>query len=352
MSTLCSAAFMADHHSPGITLSGTEHKILIADANIAAEGYELLESATLLTVPERATDSQILDMVRDVDAILARTFVVSTELIQHAAALKVVSRHGVGVDNVDVAECTRRGIAVAVTGDANSQAVAEHAIACILAVANRVAGADAHVRDGQWERNRWVGVELYRKVMGVIGLGPIGSRTARIAQGFEMEVLACDPYTTAERAQAVGATLVDLPALLQRADFISIHVPLTAETRHLIGREQLAAMKPGSILVNTARGGLVDEHALGEALVSGPLAGAALDVFKQEPIPPDHPLLSLENLLVSPHIAGQSAESMVRMAIGAADNILRVLRGEEPSHLANPKVLENRSRVAWTRSAT
>ena len=203
------------------------------------------------------------------------------------------------------------------------------------------------MREGHWERHKWVGVELHGKVMGIIGLGRIGSRMARIARAFDMEVLACDPYIPAARAEAVGARLVDLPTILQRADFVSVHVPLNQETRHLFGRSEFAAMKPGAIFANTARGGIVDERALHEALVSGHLAGAAQDVFEQEPAPPDHPLLELDNLVLSPHVAGQSTESMVRMSVGAAENILRVLRGEQPSYLVNPEVLGDRSRVNW-----
>ena len=328
--------------------STNSHKILIADTSIAPEGCRLLEAAApVVTLPPYASEADMVERARDVDAILVRTSVVSGRVIRAAPALKVVSRHGVGVDNVDVAECTRHGIAVAITEEANAQAVSEHAFTSMLAVANKVAPADAHMRQGQWQRHRWIGVELHRKVMGIVGLGRIGSRLARHAGAFDMEVLACDPYIPPARAAAAKAALVDLTGLLGRSDFVSVHVPLTPETRHLIGRAELELMKPGAILVNTARGGIVDEQALCDALSSGHLAGAAVDVFEQEPVPPGHPLLALENLLLTPHVAGQSAESMVRMSVGAADNILRVLRGEQPSCLVNPEVLTDRSRVSW-----
>ena len=330
----------------------TAHRILIADTSIAAAGSRLLEeAASVVTLPPYPTEAEMVERARDVDAILVRTSVVSGPVIRAAPALKVVSRHGVGIDNVDVAECTRHGIAVAITEEANAQAVSEHAFACMLAVANKVARADMDVRQGMWQRHKWVGIELHGKVLGIVGLGRIGSRVARHARAFDMQVLACDPYIPSARAAAVGATLVDLSTLLTRADFVSIHVPLNAETRHLCGRPEFDDMKPGAILVNTARGGVVDEQALGDALVGGRLAGAAVDVFEQEPVPPDHPLLALDNLLLSPHVAGQSEESMVRMSVGAAQNILHVLRGEQPSCLVNPEVLQDRSRVNWRRGA-
>ena len=333
----------------GLTgLPSTAHKILIADTSIAPEGVALLEGeASLLMLPPYATEAEIIELARDVDAILLRACIVSAPVIRAAPALKVVSRHGVGVDNVDVAECTRHGIAVAITEEANSQAVSEHAFACMLALANDLTRANAQVRQGKWERHKWVGVELHNKVLGVVGLGRIGSRTARQGRAFDMQVLACDPYVAAAQADAIGANLVDLETLLDRADFVSIHVPLNAETRHLFGPKEFAAMKPGSILVNTARGGIIDELALHEALVSGHLFAAALDVFETEPMAENHPLLDLENVLLSPHVAGQSTESMVRMSVGAAENIRRVLRGERPSYLVNPEVLRDRSRVNW-----
>ena len=174
---------------------------------------------------------------------------------------------------------------------------------------------------------------------------------AKHAQAFDMEVLACDPYVAVERAREFGAVLVERQTLLRRADFVSVHVPLTTETRHMIGRAELEIMNPAAILVNTSRGGVVEEQALYAALVGGQLAGAALDVFEQEPVPADHPLLQLDNLLCSPHIAGQTEESMVRMSVSAAENILRVLRGEPPSHVVNPEVLQDRSRVQWRDAA-
>jgi len=327
------------------------YQILITDAAVRPEGLEMLkEVAELRQLPPYSSPEALVGAAKEVDAILARTAVISKAVINASSKLKIVSRHGVGVDNVDVAECTRLGIVVAITGDANSQAVSEHAFGGMLAVARKLAQANAHIRSGQWVREQFVGVELYRKVLGIIGLGRIGSRLARQAAAFEMEVIAYDPYLKAEAARPLNVPLVPLETLLRRADFISLHLPLTEETRNLIGPAELDLMKPAAILVNTARGGLIDEQALYRALAEKRIAGAALDVFEQEPLAANHPLTQLDNLLCSPHVAGQTQEALVRMSIGAAENILRVLRGEPPSFTDNPEVLNNSARVAWQAS--
>lgn len=317
-------------------------KVLIADPAVHPAGLELLETmAELIIMPPYAPVEAVVAAAGEVEAILARTAKISAAVIRAAPRLKIVSRHGVGVDSVDVAECTRHGVLVTITGEANAAAVSEHAFGMLLALSNKLVQAHASVKAGEWNRERFVGVELEGKTLGLVGLGRIGSRMARQAQGFGMEVLVYDPYIDAQKAQQAGASLADLPALLRQADFISLHIPLTAETRHLIGRAALALMKPSAVLINTARGGLIDEEALYEALVEGQIAGAALDVFEQEPLPGHYPLAHLENVLCSPHIAGQTAEALVKMSVGAAENILKVLRGERPAFIVNPEALDH-----------
>jgi D-3-phosphoglycerate dehydrogenase len=316
------------------------HKVLIADAAIHPDGIRLLEEVAELTLlPSYSTETELVSAAGDVDAILARTSKITTAVIAASPKLKIVSRHGVGVDSVDLEACNRHGVLVTITGDANAVAVSEHAFGCLLAVARKIALAHANIKVGKWERDRIIGVELYQKVLGLIGLGRIGSNMARRAKAFEMEVIAYDPYAKPETAQQLDVPLVDLPTLLRRSDFISLHVPLTGETRHIIGQAELAQMKPSAILVNTARGGLIDEHALYESLAAQRIAGAALDVFEQEPLPANHPLTQLDNILFSPHVAGQTAEALRRMSIGAAENILAVFRGEIPPFVVNPEVL-------------
>jgi D-3-phosphoglycerate dehydrogenase len=322
-------------------MSAKAFNVLITDASIRPEGIEMLEAVASLTVLQSYTpEAGIIEAAREADAILARAAVISEAVIQAAPKLKIVSRHGVGVDNVDVAACTRQGVLVSITGDANSEAVSEYAFGLLLAVARKVAQANAHIRAGQWNRDLFIGLELYGKVLGIIGLGRIGSRLGRHAAGFDMEVLAYDPYVDANAAQAAGIALVDLETLLRRADFISLHMPLTDETRHLIGPAELALMKSSAILVNTARGGLIDEAALYETLLNKRIAGAALDVFETEPLSQGNRLATLDNLLCSPHVAGQTEESLLRMSVDAAENILRVFRGETPLGIVNPEVLD------------
>jgi D-3-phosphoglycerate dehydrogenase len=322
-------------------MSAKAFNVLITDASIRPEGIEMLEAVASLTVLQSYTpEAGIIEAAREADAILARAAVISEAVIQAAPKLKIVSRHGVGVDNVDVAACTRQGVLVSITDDANSEAVSEYAFGLLLAVARKVAQANAHIRAGQWNRDLFIGLELYGKVLGIIGLGRIGSRLGRHAAGFDMEVLAYDPYVDANAAQAAGIALVDLETLLRRADFISLHMPLTDETRHLIGPAELALMKSSAILVNTARGGLIDEAALYETLLNKRIAGAALDVFETEPLSQGNRLATLDNLLCSPHVAGQTEESLLRMSVDAAENILRVFRGETPLGIVNPEVLD------------
>jgi D-3-phosphoglycerate dehydrogenase len=324
-----------------------EHKVLVADDSIHPAGIELLKTAaSLKTLPAHPPQEDLVGAVGDVDAILARTAMISASVIAAAPQLKIVSRHGVGVDYVDVAACTRHGVLVTITGDANSEAVSERAFGFLLAAARKIPAADNSIKSGQWERGQFIGFEIYRKVLGIVGLGRIGSRVARHARGFDMQVIACDPYIDPEVARKLDVTLVDLETLLLRADFITLHVPLTPETRHMIGQAELALMKPSAILINTARGAIVDEQALHRALITSEIAAAALDVFEQEPLPPNYPLAGLDNVICSPHCAGQSEEALERVAVRAAENILCVLRGAspDPSLVVNPEVLDGTPR--------
>ena len=327
----------------------TDHRVLVTDHNIRPEGLELLKEhgAELTVLQAYSSPKTVLKAAADVDAILARVSRITADIVKTSPNLKIVSRHGVGYDNVDVDACTRLGIAVTISGDANSEAVSEYAFTNLLAVARKLTKANAEVKSGLWNRDGIVGVEFHRKTLGIIGLGRIGSRLTKHAGGFDMDVLVFDPYADPGVVSELGAERVDLKNLLQRADFISLHTPLTDETRHLIGKPELDLMKPSAILVNTARGGLVDEEALYDALTHHTIAGAALDVFEQEPLPGNHPLTRLDNLICSPHVAGQTAESLVSMSVAAAQNILSVFRGDLPDVLINPDVLQNTARIPW-----
>ena len=325
-----------------------DHKVLVTDHNVRPEGIDQLrENGVEIEILQAFSPHDVLvNASRDVDGILARAADISSDVLT-SPNLQIVSRHGVGYENVDIEACTELGIAVTISGDANSQAVSEHAFALLMAGARNLRTAHSIVQAHTWDRDGVVSVEFHRKTLGIIGLGRIGSRLARQAAGFEMLVLVYDPYATDDAIEAAGATRTELGDLLTRSDFISLHVPLTEETREIIGTPELNQMKSSAFIVNTARGELIDETALHAALVEGQIAGAGLDVFHEEPPADDHPLLQLDNVICSPHVAGQTAEALVRTSLASAENILRVFRGEEPDILVNKEVLTNRSRINW-----
>lgn len=249
---------------------------------------------------------------------------ITAEVIAAAPALQVIGRAGIGLDNVDVDAATRRGIVCMNTPGGNTIAAAEHTMALLLAMARKLPQAHAHLKGGKWERERFLGAELYGKTLGVVGLGRIGSEVARRAQSFAMTVIAYDPYLTEEAAQRLGVELTDLAALLRRADFITVHIPLTKETRGLIGAAEFAKMKDGVRLVNCARGGIVDEAALAAAVQAGKVAGAALDVFEREP-PWGSPVLELEPVVVTPHLGASTEEAQSSVAIAIAQQVADLL---------------------------
>ncbi|AWT59518.1 MAG: Hydroxypyruvate reductase [Candidatus Moanabacter tarae] len=326
-----------------------KHKVLVPDHNVRAEGLDLLQDngIELTVLQSYSRPEKVIDSSKDVAAILARVTQINKEVLTASPKLKIVSRHGVGYDNVAIDECTKLGIAVTTTGDANSEAVSEYAFAQLISLARHLTRAANEVKSGIWKRDNIVGFELYQKTLGIIGLGRIGSRLAKHALGFGMEVLAYDPYPNRCAIDEVDVSLVSFEKLLQKSDFISLHTPLNSETRNLIGKTELDLMKPTAFLVNTARGGLIDEKALFYSLHHRKIGGAALDVFEQEPVPEDYSLLKLDNLMCSPHVAGQTSEALVRTSIAAAQNILCVFRGEPPKNLVNPEVLKNSSRTNW-----
>lgn len=295
-------------------------------------GYELVESPH----DRPLTAAEIAPLLTDVDAAILGLDEVTAESVAGASRLRVISRYGVGVDNIDIAAMTARGIVVTVTPGANSVAVAELTMGLILALARHIPCADREVRQGKWGRK--TGVELSGATLGLIGLGRIGRDVARRAYAFGMAICYYDPFPPpAEAVAGFTARACSLEDLLTGSDFISLHLPLSEETRNLINAAALARMKPSAYLINTARGGLVDEQALYEALSSGRLAGAAFDAFAQEP-PGDSPLLRLDNFIASPHAGSATAQTTLRMGLMASENALAVLRGERPDGVVNPAV--------------
>ncbi len=266
---------------------------------------------------------------------------IDAELLDRAPKLRVVSQMAVGVDNIDLAACTARGIPVGHTPEVLTDTTADLAFGLLLAAARRIVEADRYTREGRWKC--WdplllLGQDVHHAVLGLVGLGRIGAAMARRARGFDMRVLYYDPRRRPDLEAELGLEYRELPDLLRESDFVSLHTPLTPETRHLIGERELALMKPSAVLVNTSRGPVVDQAALYRALRERRIWAAGLDVYEQEPIPPDDPLLSLENVVALPHIASASYATRGRMARMAAENLLAALRGERAPYTANPEV--------------
>ena len=278
--------------------------------------------------------AQLCSLLADCHALIVRNqTMVDAALLAYAPSLKVVGRLGAGLDNLDLPALRARGIVVVTGGQANAIAVAEYTIGAMIALARRLLAADRSTRSGDWERVAFgAGIELYGKTLGLIGLGDIGARVARRALAFGMRVIAHDPLITPTHfaAAELGIALMSLDDVLRESDFVSLHLPLSPTTTNLINASRLALMKPTAFLINSSRGGIVDEAALAEALRAGRLGGAALDVRAQEPPPRDDPLAMQEGTLLTPHIAGLTVESQARVCTTVADDVLRVLRGERP----------------------
>ena len=287
-------------------------------------------------------EAEMIPLVGDVDAVLVGNDAVTERVIAAAPRLKVVSKHGVGVDNVDVPAATRAGVIVTSTPGANQVAVAELTLALILALARKIPHHDTVVKSGEW--GRIVGTELDGKTVGVVGLGRIGKEVVLRLKGFRVKFLAYDVYQDTAFASEHGVRFTTLDELLAESDIVTLHAVLTSDTQSFIGERELARMKPGAYLVNTARGGLIDEQALYRALSENRLAGAGLDVFADEP-PKNSPLLQLgDKVVLAPHLGAQTTEAVMKMGLMAAENIVQALRGEKPIGVVNPKVYEKGDR--------
>jgi D-3-phosphoglycerate dehydrogenase len=318
----------------------TRPRVLVSQP-VHEAGMALLASRCDVVVAPDVGVATLRAAIGEAEGLLARTAPIPADVIDAAPRLRVIARHGVGVDNIDVAAATRRGIPVAYTPDANRVSVAEQVLALLLALAKRLHEYDAATRRGAWEvRNGYGALDLAGKRLGVVGMGRVGATVAQKAgAGLDMRVLGYDPNLPREIIAAAGAEPVArLEDLLAAADAVTLHVPLTPATRGLLDARALACMRPTAFLINTSRGGVVDEAALHAALSTGRLRGAALDVFEAEPPPADHPLLALRNVIVTPHSAALTAECAVRMATGAARAIIDVLDGRRPADVVNPEV--------------
>jgi len=321
---------------------------------IPEEGLSLIRECYEVEVWDRYTPPPrevLLEKAREVDALVTLlTDRVDRELLDSAPRLRIVAQYAVGFDNIDVEHATRRGVYVTNTPGVLTDATADLTWALLLAAARRVVEADRFVRSGEWWRTGtgWhpmmmLGFHVTGKTLGIIGMGRIGQAVARRARGFNMRILYYQRHRLPEDVEReLGAQYVDLETLLRESDFVSIHVPLTPETRRMIGERELRMMKRTAILINTARGAVVDEEALVRALREGWIAAAALDVFEREPLPPDHPLTKLDNVVLAPHIGSATRETRAAMARLVAENLLAFYRGEVPPTLVNREVVKVR----------
>ncbi|MEW6172979.1 MAG: phosphoglycerate dehydrogenase [Bacillota bacterium] len=304
------------------------YKVLVTDG-VAPEGLAVLEEApdVQMEIRPKIAPEELMEIIPEYDALIVRSATRVTEaVLDKAKKLKIIGRAGVGVDNIDVKAATARGIIVANAPGGNTIAAAEHTVGMMLSLARNIPEASTRMKNGVWDKKSFVGVELRNKVLGVIGIGRIGSEVAKRAQAMEMEILAYDPYITEERAKDLGVRVVPLEALFREADFITVHMPMSKESYHLLDKAAFDKMKPGVRIINCARGGIVDENALYDALKEGKVAGAALDVFEKEPLT-ESPLFSLPNVVVTPHLGASTVEAQLGVAEVIAEEILVALRG-------------------------
>ena len=309
-------------------------RILVADP-LAEDGLERLRREGEVVVANKLLEAELVKLIPDFDALIVRSETkVTAPVLEAGKRLRVVGRAGVGVDNIDLGAATKHGILVVNAPRGNIVAAAEHTVALLFALARWVPQADASLRRGEWSRSKFTGVEIRGKTLGVVGLGNVGSEVAKRAHGLEMDVIAYDPVVSVERAELFNVELVALDDLLKRADFMTIHVPLVEANRGLIGARELALMKPSARLVNTSRGGIVDEAALYQALKAQHPAAAALDVFEKEP-PGENPLFTLPNLIATPHIGASTVEAQASVAFDVAEEVAAVLAGGIPRYAVN-----------------
>ncbi len=317
-------------------------KVLVSDS-LSQEGLKIFNDSKELTVDVK-TDLKpeaLKEIIKDYDALVVRSATkVNKDIIQAATKLKVIGRAGVGLDNVDLEAATAKGIIVMNTPAGNTISTAEHTFSMILALSRNIAQANASTKKGEWKRSKFMGVELYNKVLGIVGFGRIGSEVAKRALSFGMRVLAFDPFLSAQVAEGLGVESTELKKVLQESDYITVHTPLTDETRHMISDKEFAMMKNNVRVVNCARGGIIDEAALVKAVKAGKVAGAAMDVFENEPLAAESELLKLDNVITTPHLGASTEEAQINVAIEVAEIVRDALLGRGIRNAANYPCLE------------
>ncbi len=319
----------------------TTYRVLVAD-KIAREGLAPLTSDPRFELVERSglKGNDLTEAVAGADAVLVRSATkITREALARATHLRVIGRAGVGVDTIDVEAATEKGVAVMNAPAGNTISAAELAFALLLALVRKVPAADRSMKAGEWDRTSFGGTELYRKTLGLIGAGRVGGEVAQRARAFGMRVLAYDPFLSVEAAREMGVELGDLETVLRTADVLSLHVPLTDKTRGMLGEAQLALLRRGALIVNAARGGVLDEAALVRGLTDGSIGGAALDVFDQEPLPADHPLRKLPNVVLTPHLGASTEEAQLNVAVEIAEAVRAALLEGDYSRAVNASLV-------------
>ena len=317
-------------------------KIVLSHA-LYQPGMQVLEGNAELVIPNNGNSDEILDQLKDAGGFILRIGKVDRKAIEQCPKLRVITRPGVGYDNVDVKAATEHGIPVVICPAANARAVAEHALALIFALSKNLVESDRETRKGNFNvRNQYKAIELYQRTVSVIGLGNIGKQLAGMCIGIGMKVCAYDPFLTRGAVEEMGYTYAStLQEALANGDFVSLHMPLVEQTKGMISAKELSYMKKTAYLINCARGGIVVEEDLIAALEQGQIAGAGLDVLSQEPMPADHPMMKLHQVIISPHMAAQTQETTGKIVRMAAQGTLAVLNGEKWPHVANPEVYEH-----------
>src|SRR5277367_2765103 len=328
------------------------HKVLVAD-QISQEGIDYMREHVEVTYSPKITPEELLQQIEEYDGVLVRSrSTVPQAVIKKGKKLKVIGRAGVGVDNIDVDAATEAGIVVLNSPEGNTASAAEHTLALMMSLSRNVPAADRSLKAGEWERNKFIGSELFNKNLAVIGLGKVGTRVAQAANALGMKVMAYDPLVTSERAAELHVQKVELEEIWSKADYITVHAPKTAETTNMINGAVLAKMKKGARIINVARGGLIDEAALAKAIQDGHIAGAAFDVFDSEP-PKDSPLLSLgDKVVLTPHLGASTQEAQFNVAIDLAEQICEFLEtgiAKSPVNLPSmrPAIVKELGRFIW-----
>ncbi|HOJ97418.1 MAG TPA: phosphoglycerate dehydrogenase, partial [Methanospirillum sp.] len=314
------------------------YTILVSD-ELAEEGIEILREHAMVDVNTGLSEDELVATIENYDALLVRSGTQVTErVIEAGKKLRFIGRAGAGVDNIDMNAATRHGVIVANAPEGNTLAATEHTMAMMLSLCRNIPQANASMQAGEWKRSKFMGVELNEKTLGIVGLGRIGREVAKRASSFNMHIIGYDPFISSEKAAEMGIESMSLEELFTKADIITVHTPLIKETRHIINEKTIATMKDGVRIINCARGGIIDEAALAAAVKSGKVAGAAIDVFEEEP-PKNCPLIGIPNIIVTPHLGASTIEAQKNVAISIAKQCLDVLNGKDAKYVVNAPII-------------